>query len=222
LPSTAQTIPFSSEVSVPPISSRSAARAAGSGAVAGGISVLVFTIVHNLFISNIWDPLPMMLVMGALCGASLGWSYALVAKTPSPGGWVRYNACYVVVLVLLGFISLLVFDPVTTVSQLLQSQAPPIALFRRTLPLMVIFTVVTAVTLSLLYRTEWRGWLVLLLTSTLMVFPLGLNVSILGLVEVSSTTLRLLAAMLGLILILAAVYVLVFVGLERKRWHLSK
>lgn len=207
---------------MPPISALSAARAAGSGAVAGGISVLVFTIIHNLFISHIWDSLPFMLVVGALCGASLGWSYALVAKAPSPGGWVRYNACYVVALVLLGLISLLAFEPVTTVSALLQSQAPPIALFRRTLPLMVATTVATAVTLSLLYRPDWRGWLVLLLTSTLMVFLLGLNVSILGLVEISSTTLRLLAAMLGLILTLAAVNVVVFAGLQRRRWPQSK
>ena len=207
---------------MPPISSLSAARAAGSGAIAGGISVLVFTMIHNLFISNIWDSLPMMLIVGALCGASLGWSYALVSKTPSRGGWVRYNACYVLVLVLLGLMSLLVFEPVTTVSELLQSQAPPIALFRRTLPLMVASSVATALTLSLLYRPDWRGRLVLFLTSTLMVFLLGPNVSILGLVEVSSTTLRLLAAMLGLILTLAAINVVVFVGLERKRWHQSK
>ncbi len=207
---------------MPPISSLSAARAAGSGAIAGGISVLVFTIIHHLFISKIWDSVAVMLIVGALCGASLGWSYALVAKTPSPGGWVRYNACYVFVLVLLGLISLMVFEPVTTVSELLQTQAPPIALFRRTLPLMVASTAATALTLSLLYRPDWRGRLVLFLTSTLMVFPLGLNLSILGLVEVSSTTLRLLAAMLGLILTLAAVNVVVFVGLERNRWRESK
>jgi len=194
-----------------------AARAALSGVIAGAISVLVFTVIHNLWISNIWDSLPTMLAVGALSGASLGWSYAMVSKTPSRTGWLRYNALYVAVLVLLGVASLIVFEPVTTVSALLQASEPPIALIKRTLPMMTAFVVATAAALSLVYRADWRGALALLLTSMLMVFPLGLNVSILGLVEVSSTTLRLLAAMLGLVLLLGAVFAGTFVLIERKR-----
>ncbi|HUL69577.1 MAG TPA: hypothetical protein VLT17_04980 [Gemmatimonadales bacterium] len=193
------------------------ARAALSGIIAGALSVLAFTVIHNLWISDIWDSLTMMLAVGSVCGASLGWSYALVAKAPSRAGWVRYNALYVVVLMVLGLVSLLVFEPVTTIGELLHTRQPPIPLIKRTLPMMLAFTLATAMALSVLYRTDWRGALALLLTSILLIFPLGLNISILGLVQLSGTALRALAAMFGLVLLLGSVYASSFILLERKR-----
>jgi hypothetical protein len=122
-----------------------------------------------------------------------------------------------VVLVFLGLVSLLVFEPVTTIGELLQSREPPIALIKRTIPMMIAFTLATAAVLSFLYRTDWRGSLALLLTSVLLIFPLGLNISILGLVQLSGTTLRALAAMFGLVLLLSSVYAASFAAIERKR-----
>jgi hypothetical protein len=83
--------------------------------------------------------------------------------------------------------------------------------------MMIAFTLVTAVVLSFLYRTDWRGGLALLLTGVLLIFPLGLNISILGLVQLSCTALRALAAMFGLVLLLGSVYAASFAALERKR-----
>ena len=200
----------------------SSARIAFSGIIAGTLSVLVFTLIHNLLISDIRDSLPAMLIVGALCGASLSWSYALVAKHPSSAGWIRYNLLYVVVLVLLGLVSLAVFEPVTTVQELMRTQEPPITLIKRSLPMMLGFTLATALALSLLYRSRWRGSLALLLTSALMVFPLGANVSILGLVQITGTSLRLLADMFGLIILLAVIYAGAFIALERQRLLASK
>jgi ABC-type uncharacterized transport system permease subunit len=46
--------------------------AARSGAMAGGVSALMLTAVHQWTISNIWNTLPVMLIAGAACGACIG------------------------------------------------------------------------------------------------------------------------------------------------------
>ncbi|RMH01652.1 MAG: hypothetical protein D6706_01595, partial [Chloroflexi bacterium] len=62
-----------------------------SGALAGAVAVVAFTIIHHIFISNIWFSFPMMLVAGAVCGGCVAWSFGQPVERPSPGRWLRYN-----------------------------------------------------------------------------------------------------------------------------------
>jgi hypothetical protein len=188
-----------------------------SGAIAGALSTLAFTALHQLLISSIWFALPAMLAAGAFCGACLAWSYALVALAPSVGGWLRYNVLYLLLLVALGITSLVVFEPVTTIQALLQSGEPPRELIGLALPMTGIFIVVAAATLSAIYRAGWARSASILVTTTAVVLLLGLNISVLGLVDVTRDALSALGEVLVLLLSLAGVYAAVVVGFARSR-----
>lgn len=188
---------------------------AASGAAAGAFSALLFTAVHQMLISSIWNALVAMLVAGAVCGASLAWSYALVVRTRTVRSWVLYNTLYIVILAALGLTSLAVFEPITTVAELLKSQEPPRALIGQALPLTALFTAMSAVVLSLVYRPGWRGAWAILLTAVVIVLFLGLNISVLGLVSVPKTSLYLVGELFALVITLAAVYAAAVVLLTR-------
>src|SRR5512132_2384673 len=98
---------------------------AASGALAGALSALIFCMVHELLISSIWFAIIPMLVAGAISGTCLAWSYALVVKSQTIRSWLRYNILFVVILVALGAVSLVIFEPVTTIAELLKSNEPP-------------------------------------------------------------------------------------------------
>ena len=185
------------------------------GALAGAFSALVFTVVHQVLISAIWFALPAMLGAGAVCGACLAWSYHLVVPSASAASWLRYNLMFLLMFVVLGVVSVAVFDPTTTIAALLQTNEPPRALIGRALPMTGAFMVATAVVLSVLYRASWYGALSLLVTSTTLVLLLGLNISILGLVDVPSGEGRVLAETFGLLASLAVVYIAVVLTVAR-------
>jgi hypothetical protein len=90
----------------------------GSGALAGAVSALVFTVIHQLLISPIWFALPAMLAAGAICGVCLAWSYTLVAPLSSVGSWLRYNCFFLAMFVRSGSPPLVAFEPVTTIAAL--------------------------------------------------------------------------------------------------------
>jgi len=92
------------------------------GALAGAVATFVFTAVHYVFISNIWSMLLIMLVAGALCGACISFSYGLLAARPSLRSWVVYNLIYDGMLILLGVVSVLIFQPVTSMAALSASR----------------------------------------------------------------------------------------------------
>ena len=187
-----------------------------SGAIAGAISAFVFAVIHHVFISDIWFSLVMMMGAGALCGLCIGWSYALLTKAPTLSNWWRYNMLYVALLALLGVVSVLLFDPSTTIAALVEANAPPDKLIGQALPLTTLFTLVAAVLISLLYRQSWRHFGVVLLTCIVLVLLLGLNISVLGLVHIPGGSLYLIMEFFGLILALNVVYAAVFTALERK------
>lgn len=191
----------------------------GFGAVAGALSVLIFTAVHQLVISSIWFALPAMLAAGVLCGACLAWSYLSVTDSVSVSTWLRYNLVYLVMFLALGAVSVVVFDPITTIAALLQTNEPPRDLIGRALPMTGAFTVATAVGLSVLYRPSWYGVLTLLVTTTVLVLLLGLNISILGLVDVTSGQVLVLAETFGLLATLTGAYVVAVLLLARERLY---
>ena len=183
-----------------------AAEFTASGAFSGALSVLVFCVVHQLLISPIWFALVAMLVAGAVSGTSLAWSYSIVARNPTIGSWIRYNLLYVAILLALGAVSLIMFEPVTTISALLKSNEPPRALIGHALPITVFFTLGSAGLLTVLYRPRRLGALAIFVTTLVVVFFLGLNISILGLVFVPKSSLYVIGEVVALIVALAVVY----------------
>ena len=187
-----------------------------SGAIAGALSSVSFALIHQLFISNIWYSIVAMMAAGALCGLSLAWSYGRLAPRPSVAGWIRYNGLYVAMLGLLGLTSILVFQPVTTIAALIQEDGPPDELFRQALPMTIAFTIATAVALTLLYRRGWRAFGASLLASTVLITFLGLNVSVIGLVDIPRGSLYLVLELFILVFAIMFVYAALFIPLERK------
>lgn len=190
----------------PPPERPSSAAFIASGALAGAFSAFVFCVIHQLIISSIWFSIGALLVAGAVSGTCLAWSYARSVKAPTVRTWITYNALYVGILVGLGIASLLRFTPVTTIPALLRSNTPPRALIAQALPITLLFTVGSAVLLTLLYRPGWRGAGAILVTTVVVVLFLGLNISILGLVFVPKTSAYVLGEVFVLIVSLALVY----------------
>ena len=189
-------------------------RYVASGALAGTVSVLVFMTVHALFISNIWFSSIAMIAAGALSGACVAWTYALLVPQPSVRTWLRYNLVYLGMFIALGFTSVLVFDPVTTIAALIQAKEPPNDLFAKAMPMTLAFLIAITIALSIMYGRQWRHFAAILLTCSVLLALLGLNVSAIGLVDVPRGSLYLIAELFGLIFILDAVYAAAFTGLE--------
>lgn len=177
-----------------------------TGALAGALSAVVFCAVHQLLISPIWFATVAMLVAGAVSGACIAWSYALGVGNQTVQSWIRYNMLYVAVLIALGVVSLLVFDPVTTIPELLKSNEPPRALIGQALPITVLFTLGSAGLLTLSHRPGWLGGFAILVTTLVIVLFLGMNISILGLVSVPKSSLYVIGEVVALIVCLALVY----------------
>ena len=184
----------------------SVAEFTASGAVAGALSAFVFCVVHQLLISPIWFAIVAMLVAGAVSGTCLAWSYAIVVKNQTVRSWLLYNMLYVTILVALGSVSLIIFDPVTTIAELLKSNEPPRELIGQALPVTLFFTVGSAGLLTLLHRPGWQGGVAILVTTLVIVLFLGLNISILGLVFVPKSSLYVVGEVVALIVVLALVY----------------
>jgi hypothetical protein len=192
-----------------------------SGAAAGAFSALVFMVVHDLLISDIWFSLVPMLVSGALCGAALAWTYAMLFSRPALAGWLGYNLVYVAVLVAIGLVSLLVYEPVATAAALIAAGGAPTELIRQATPLSAVSIVLSA---ALIHRLWGRGigqFLALLVSCTLVIVLLGLNVSVLGLVEFTTHGWVLVAYTYGLTLLLNLVYLGTFATLERRAFQIG-
>lgn len=199
---------------------QSLVRFAASGAGAGVISALGFTVLHQLLINPIWFALPAMLVAGAICGLCLAWSYGLVVPASTRASWLRYNLLFLLMFIALGLTSLAAFEPITTIAALLQRpNEPPRELIGRALPVTGLFTLATVMLLGRLYRPGWRGAGALLVTTTVLVLVLGLNISILGLVQVPRAAMGVFAEVLALLLALVVIYVVGVLLMSRARFR---
>jgi hypothetical protein len=188
-----------------------------SGALAGVVSAFAFTVLHHLTISDIWFALVPMLLAGAACGLSIAWSHRRVFARPTTATWLGYNAAYVLLLTLLGVGSIVVFEPVTTIAELIAAGGPPDALIASAMPFTIAFTVISAGVMSLMWSRSLGDAATLFVTCAVVVLLLGLNVSALGLVAIPSGSLHLVAQMFGLILALNVAYVLAYLALEGGR-----
>jgi len=189
-----------------------------TGIVAGAISAFSFALIHAIFISDIWFSLPALLIAGAICGLCLGWTYGLLFETPSIHTWLQYNALYVGMFVLIGCVSVMVFEPVTTLAVVMQSDAPPDYLFKQALPMTIISTIIMAAIIGRLHARTMAHYAAILLTCTVLVILLGLNVSVIGLISIPRSSIYLIGELAGLILSLNAVFIVVYISLEWKNF----
>lgn len=199
----------------------SAAPATGrpvSGAIAGAISALVFTVVHFFVISDIWWSLVPMLIAGAACGAVLAATFGLMpAHRRTTAAWFGYNGVWVALLGTLSVVSILVFEPVITVRELIEANAgPPDELIGQALPMTAVFTIASAAVVSRLVIGRWSAFLPVLGTAAVVVMLLGLNLSITGLAEFESGQGVLIAELFGLVVLLAGVYAVAFWVIRRR------
>jgi hypothetical protein len=92
---------------------------------------------------------------------------------------------------------------------------PPTELIDQAMPMTIGFTLGMAALITLLYGRSIAKFFAVLLTCTVLVALLGLNVSAIGLVDIPSGSLVVIAELFGLIVVLNAVYVIVYMVLER-------
>lgn len=178
----------------------------GRGSIAGVLATILFAALHHLLISPIWSALPVMLAAGAASGAALAWSYTLVRPAASLGSWWRFNLMFLVMFLGLGVVSMTRFSPVTTIPALLSAGRPPTALIGRALPMTGWFALGATAVFGLLYRPGWLALCAVAVTIALLVLLLGLNISILGLVEVAKGERIVLLETFGLLAVLTGSY----------------
>lgn len=189
------------------------------GAAAGMVSTVTFALVHALLISDIWFSIAPMLVAGGVCGLCVGWSFGILASPPTLGGWVRYNATFIGLLALLAVLSLIIYEPTTTLSSLLALPGPPDELFVEVMPLTVGFTIAATTLVTALFGRRWWHIGPVLTTMTVVVLLLGLNLSVFGLVSVPSSRMWVVAELILLVVALIAVYATVFAVLLWRRFQ---
>jgi hypothetical protein len=188
---------------------RAVTRALLSAAVAGVLATVAFTALHDLISSSIWFTLPVMAPIGALCGVLLYWSFARLAVPQRARPWFVYHVAHFGMLGALGVVSIIVFEPVTTVAALIAANEPPRELTARALPLIVPFTLGWAAVFGVAWARTWTARAVLLLTCTVLMAALGTNIAILGLVQIPMAA----AHLVGRLFLMNAVLILGFAAI---------
>jgi len=193
-----------------------------SGAISGIISTFIFTIIHDIFISDIWYSFFIMAIAGIICGVCISISYGLLFKKPSIGSWLRYNLIFIAMFLLLGVVSVLIFEFIIIVAALMQANDRPDELINQAMPMTIIFTLSFTIFISILYVRRLLQYAAILVTSSVLMIFLGLNVSILGLVYIPTNAVYLIIELFGLIVALGLIYIITFMVLENKRLFLRQ
>lgn len=162
-----------------------------TGAAVGAVVVLAFVVLHNIFIFDIWFNAVPMLVAGALCGLCVVWSYRAGIVGHSTRAWLVFVGLFVVEMAALGAASLLLLAPRWTMAELMVADDAFEQLMPPSVPLMVVAMVVGTVLFWLYCGRRPAALGPIAITQVLLVFLLGHQFAFLGLVETSSTLLRL-------------------------------
>lgn len=175
-----------------------------SGALAGGITTLAFTMVHGIWIANIWFNVVPMVLAGAGCGAAIVWSYRKSVASHAWSKWLAYNGACALLLLGLGAASFLVFEPRFTMAELIDSDDALARVLPPAMPLIGAGTVVGTFALWLMFGRGTLALLSILTTQALLMFLVGHNLAILGLVDIPTDQLYRVFEFVGLTLFLAA------------------
>ena len=187
------------------------------GAAAGVLATLAFTVLHDLWISDIWATFAPMLMAGALSGLSLAWSYSTVPGADSPRRWLGYNAVHVGLLLTLGVVSLAVLDPIMSMAEIMASADPLGDVLPSAVPLMVAAVVVGTGVVWMAYGRRPRSLAPMLVTQAMLVFFIGHNLAILGLVDIPANERARLFSFVGVTVLLGASFAVLDQGLEAIR-----
>lgn len=175
-------------------------------AVAGVVSVLVFTVLHQIFINPIRWMFPIMAVAGAGCGLCLDWCYTKLVPEPSLRSWWGYIATFIVMFGLLALASMIIYEPIITMTEMVESSGGNPIPMSQTLPLMIAFTLVWAGLLTILFGGGARGFGAAAVTIAVLMLLLGFNLSTVGLVDVPTEGWILLAEFFGYVTALIVTY----------------
>jgi hypothetical protein len=189
-----------------------------TGALSGFVSTFLFTVVHQIFISNIWFSFLFMAGAGVLSGFLIAMSYGVLFRSYTSLSWFSYNSIFLVMFLLLALFSVVIFEPVMTMGELLQANGPPDELIRMAFPMTILFTITFAIIISVLYARKLVQVLMVVVTCAELMLVLGLNVSVIGLVDIPRTGFHLIMELFGLILLILFMNALIFRILERKRF----
>jgi len=187
-----------------------------SGAVSGASTVVAFTALHQLLISDIWFSFAPMLIAGVACGASLAWSYRLQFEPATSHGWWSFVTLHTVLLLGLGGASVAMFDPTVPMAALIAANEPPAELIAQAMPLTLGWIALAAITPTLLWGRSLKALASNSLTSALLILLLGLNVSALGLVDMSGGSPFVVLEFLGLLVVIMLGYGTTFRVMERR------
>ena len=177
-----------------------------AGSLAGILSALIFAIAHNLFIENIWYAIFFLVSGGMIGGITLAFNYFYMTEIPTAQNWAMYNFIFVTKYILLGVVSILVFEPVTTIPEILEINRRSGDMYTTALPLTVAFTLIFSFLMSLMFATKIKQFLLIIITNIIMMVALGINVSILGLVYTNKTSFELIMEVTGLIVLIMGTF----------------
>ena len=184
------------------------------GIIAGSLTSLAFAALHQLIISDIWFSLIPMMIAGAVCGLCLAWTYGVLFDGFSTPSWLRYIGLYTALLLLLGLASVLLFEPVVPMAVLIAANEPPTELIMEAIPLTVAFIVASAVLVAGIWERSWFALWSGLITSATLIVLLGLNVSVLGLVDTTGGQISMIAEFLGLLVVIMMGFAGLFLALR--------
>lgn len=187
------------------------------GAAAGVLATLAFMVLHDLWISDIWAMASPMLVAGAVSGLSLAWSYSTVPGGDSSRRWLGYNALHVGLLLGLGIVSLAVLDPIMSMAEIMASPDPLGDVLPPAVPLMIVAAVLGAAVVWSLYGRRPRSVAPMLVTQAMLVFFIGHNLAILGLVDIPASERGRLLSFVGVTVFLGASFAVLAQTLETVR-----
>ncbi len=187
------------------------------GAAAGVLATVAFTVFHDLWISDIWATFAPMLVAGALSGLSLAWSYSTVPGPDSARRWFGYNAVHVGLLLALGVVSLAVLDPIMSMAEIMASPDPLGDVLPPAVPLMAAAAVLGAAVVWLAYGRRPASLAPMLVTQAMLVFFIGHNLAILGLVDIPANERGRLLSFVGVTVFLGVSFAVIGQGLEAIR-----
>jgi hypothetical protein len=168
------------------------------GAISGGLTVLLFAFVHDLWIMDIWFNSMPMVLSGALCGLAIVWSYNTSVSSHSARRWFTHIGVLVGLLVALGGMSFALLDPKFTIAEAMAMGNALAELIPPALPLMIGAILVGTGLVWIGYGRRASALLPALVVQVLLVFLVGHNLAILGLVEISKNLAATFAEFIGL------------------------
>jgi hypothetical protein len=187
------------------------------GAASGAVATLGFLAIHDVWILDIWDMTGPMVFAGAICGAVIAWSYRAAVGDHTWPRWLGYNGLITTLLVLLGVASLLLLDPRYTMAEAMVLDDPLAELLPPATPLMVAAGLVGALILWGTFGRRPEAIVPIVTAQALLVFLIGHNLAVLGLVEMSGALATILAEFAALTTYLAAAYAAGVFAAERVR-----